>query len=140
MRAWILPIAVVFLAYVSPGPARGHAQRSVHPCSRGSTRAIIEVREISDFFACGTPGLTEVVLRIRVRGVIAGPRRARRLLVVLPCPSPDLAVGDRLEVCLGEPPPTLLHFRFDDFEHDPRERLYMRSVAMLARERREPVE
>lgn len=137
MRSWQLAVAAFLVGtIVIPGLGEAQRRRGAYPCASGSTRALIEVRQVSDFFACGTGGLTEAVLRVRVVRVRGGPTRARRLLVVMPCPSPDLAVGDRLEACVGEPSPALPHFRFDDFEDEPGERLYVRSVAILSRRAR----
>lgn len=111
------------------------AQRSSNaPCSRGATRAEIELVRISHFYLCGSP--IEATFIARVVHRISGPQRSGEFVGVMTCPDGAFQPGYRFEGCIGEPRPGVPFRRLDDFPHDPRPRLYTETVEWLTRSHR----
>jgi hypothetical protein len=83
------------------------AQEARPTCEPGVTQAIVEIRRVSDFYACGTAGRTEVAIRFRVVRRLTGPDLGRGFVGIWPCAPIQLAVGDRWDMCVGATPPNI---------------------------------
>lgn len=124
---------LVFAGFIAIFLVSGaEAQRSSNaPCTRGATRAEIELVQVSRFYLCGDP--VEVTFIARVVRRISGRPVPAEFVGVMPCPGEQFQAGYRFEGCIGEPASQVPYRRLDAFRTDLRPRLYTRTVAWLRR-------